>query len=165
MATIETGIKALTDAGIFAYLIPFLLAIAIVYGILEHVSVPKDKSVRSLIAILAGFLVLPLGKTLSPFLEGLSLGLMVIVATVLALLVMAESTGLTQAKKEHVWVSHPKLTGVVFIMIALIIFVSAGGPKLIGLENVRLGGGLGLAFFLVIMALGVWWIAGEKKGG
>ncbi|QQG39309.1 MAG: hypothetical protein HYS81_02885 [Candidatus Aenigmatarchaeota archaeon] len=163
MALVERGVQALSDAGIFAYIIPFLLAIAIVYGILDHVSVPKDKSIRGMIALLAGFLALPLGGTLFPFLEGVVLGFMVIVATVLTLLIMAEATGIKQGGGKHIWESHPKWTGAVFIMIALVIFIAAGGPELIGLNNIRIGGGLGLAFFLVIIALGVWWIAGGKK--
>lgn len=164
MASITDIVQFLSDAGIFAYLVPFLLAISVVYGLLEHFQTPKDKTVRGLIAILSGFMVLPLGGVLFPFLEGLTLAMMVVVATVLALLVMAEATGIKAGgKKEHVWESHPKATGIIFILLTVVIFIGAGGPELIGLDRVRLGSGLGLAFFLVIIALGVWWIAGGNK--
>ena len=160
MPTVQRGIQILSDAGIFAYLVPFLLAVALVYGLLEHFKVLSDQNVRSLISILVGILVLPLGGVIFPFLEGLTLGLMVIVATVLVLLMMAASTGIKGGEGKHLWEAHPEWTGVAVIMSARVVFISAGGPELLGLENVRLGGGLGLAFFLGIIALGVWWIAG-----
>lgn len=165
MADVVTGIQALRDAGVFAYVVPFLLAIAVVYGLLDHLNMPKDKSIRSLIAILFGFMVLPLGGALQPFLTSLVLGGMVIVATVLILLIMAETTGIKGGGGKHIWETHPQWTGIIFIMIAGLIFVAAGGLDLLGLPGVRLGGGLTLLFFLIIVALGVWWVAGagEKK--
>lgn len=158
---IERGVEILGDAGVFAFLVPFMLAIAVVYGLLEHWEVPKNEGTRSIIAILSGFLVLPLGNVLFPFLEGLALGFIVIVATVLALIIMAEATGIKQAGGEHIWEAHPNMTGIIFILIAIVIFLSAGGPRLIGLDQIRFSGSLGLAFFLVVIAAGVWWIAGE----
>lgn len=143
----------------FVYLFPWMLTLAIVYGILEHYKIPKSQSARAVISLVAAFLVLPLAPGLASFLTGMVKGLLVIAVGILTMLIFVE---IGVGKGENILEKHPVGFGIIMILIAIMVFVGAGGLELLDLE-VTIGNDLLAAlFFLGAMTLGVWWMTAKE---
>jgi hypothetical protein len=145
----------------FVYLFPWMLTLAIVYGILEHYKIPKSQSARAVISLVAAFLVLPLAPSLAAFLTDMVKSLLVIAVGILTMLIFVEMLGYKVGKGENIFEKHPVGFGIIMILIAIMVFVGAGGLELLDLE-VTIGSDLLAAlFFLGAMTLGVWWMTAK----
>jgi len=147
----------------FIYLFPWMLTLAIVFGILEHYKIPKSESARAVISLVAAFLVLPLAPSLSGFLTGMVKGLVVIGVGILVTLIFVELLGYKVGGGQSIFEKHPLGFGVVMILIAIMVFVGAGGLELLNFEFSVSGDILAALFFLAAMTLGVWWMTSSKE--
>lgn len=161
----------------FTYALPWLLTFAIVYGLLEHYEIPKDKSARAVISLVLAFLVLPAAAPIMSVLTEMGLGLVILFCGILFFLILLELTGTKHREieekegkrgekvkiisrgSERIHERHTKSFGIIVIILALLIFIGSGGMELIGIEipNVNMP----LLFFIGIMVLAVWWMAKE----
>ena len=152
------------SSNFFVYLFPWMLTLAIVYGILEHYKIPQSQSARGVISLVAAFLVLPLAPSLAAFLTGMVKGLLVVGVGILVALIFVELLGYKVGKGENIFEKYPVGFGIVMIIIAILVFVSAGGLKLLNF-NIAIGDDvLAALFFLGVMALGVWWMTAKGSG-
>ena len=146
----------------FVYIFPWLLVLAIVYGILEHYKIPKNQSTRAVISLVSAFLVLPMAPILATFLTGMVKGLLVIGVGILTMLIFVEMLGYKVGKGENIFEKHPVGFGIIMILIAIMVFVGAGGLELINFK-INLGSDvLAAFFFLGAMTLGVWWMTAKE---
>lgn len=140
----------------------WLLTYAVVYGILSQVSIPKSKSARSIIAIVAGFLVLMSQPTqILAVLSQVAGDMLLVVIAILVLLVFVEMAGIEKHKPHK----HPHLSKIfliVLVIIAVAIFVSAGGLRLLGWEGRVFNMDWNTILFLIIVIGAIWWMLSEK---
>lgn len=148
----------------FVYLFPWMFTLAIVYGILEHYKMPQSQSARAVISLVAAFLVLPLAPTLSGFMTGMVGGLIVIAVGALVTIIFVELLGYKVGKKENIFEKHPIGFGIIMIIIAIMVFVGAGGLQLLNFQLDLSSDVLAALFFLAAMTLGVWWMTSSKEG-
>ncbi|RLJ03226.1 MAG: hypothetical protein DRP11_01370 [Candidatus Aenigmatarchaeota archaeon] len=159
----EAVVQNLESAGFFSYILPWLLTLAIVFGVLEHYEMPKSKSARAVISLVAAFTVLPLGGLIAPFLTGLVRGFIAIAAGILVAIIFVEMLGYKVSDTKNIFQEHPTEFGIVMILIAILVFIGAGGMKLLGWEFKVGENTLAMLFFLAVISLGVWWITAESK--
>jgi len=146
----------------FVYLFPWMFTLAVVYGILEHYKIPQSQSARAVISLVAAFLVLPLAPTLVPFITGMVKGLVVVAVGILTALIFVEMLGYKVGKKENIFEKHPIGFGIVMIIIAIIVFVGAGGLELLNFKIRLSNDAIAALFFLAAMTLGVWWMTAKE---
>ncbi len=154
-------IQNLQGMGFFAYVLPWLLTLAVVFGVLEHYDMPKSSSARGVIAIVAAFIVLPVGNLIAPFLEDLVTGLIAIGMGIIVAIIFVELLGYKVSDAENIFMAHPKVFGAIMIALAVIVFVGAGGMDLLGIDVVITTELVTLLAFLIVISLGVWFIAEE----
>lgn len=152
----------LEEVGFFAYILPWLLTLSIVYGILEHYNLPQSKSARGVIAIVSAFLILPLGGVIQPFLTGLIKGLVVVGSGILVTIIFVELLGFKAGETENIFEKHPREFGIILIILSILVFIGAGGLELLGWRVRITGAFLSLLFFLAVMVIGTWWITSEE---
>lgn len=161
------GFEFLQALGIESILL-WLLSFAIVFGLLSQANIPKDKPSRSIISIVIAFLVIfATPVSLMSTISSMSSSLLLIIMAIVVLIVFVEVAGMN-AHHEHI--SEGKYKGLykkthesifhkyemawiaAFLIIAFLIFMGAGGLKIIGLEaafpDISM---VGLAFFIVIV--------------
>jgi len=146
----------------FVYLFPWMFTLAVVYGILEHYKIPQSQSARAVISLVAAFLVLPLAPTLVPFITGMVKRLVVVAVGILTALIFVEMLGYKVGKKENIFEKHPIGFGIVMIIIAIIVFVGAGGLELLNFKIRLSNDAIAALFFLAAMTLGVWWMTAKE---
>jgi len=164
---LECFIVYLRDAG-FTLVLLWLLTLAIVYGMLSHAKMPKSDVAKGIISICAAFLVL-LAAAASPavaFLQNLIVSSILIAFGLMLLMIFLEITG---AKKDgkHVFESHSKWFGAGIILVAILVFVGAGGLGVVNIPMFPITDSLAaVALFVGVMAVSIWVIvkeAGKKK--
>ena len=156
------GIGEIIAGDFFVYLFPWMLVLALVYGILEHYKMPKSDSSRAVISLVSAFLVLPLAPTLSGFLTGMIKNLLVVGVGILIMLIFVEMLGYKVGKGENIFDKHPIGFGIIMILIAIMVFVGAGGLELLDV-NFTIGSDvLAALFFLGAMTMGVWWMTAKE---
>lgn len=164
----------------FADILLWLLTFAVVYGILSQIKVPKSREAQAIIAIVIGFLVLlSVPTSLVAFISQASTSLILIALGILMIMVFLEVAGLTQEYPEirdgkptgrtikiSIFTRHPYIFGIIMAIIAILIFVGAGGLNVLGWK-VPTGYSLtGIIFFVLIIMAIMWMIfsrEGEKK--
>lgn len=163
VSPIETMILNLREAG-FPLVLLWMLTVAIVYGILSHVNVPKSYSARATISIICGFLVLFAAAATSAaiFLSTLIASFVAVAFGLMMLLIFLEIAG-AKAGGKHVFEAYPKFFAAALIIIAIAIFVGAGGLKFINISWYISDATIALVFFLVIMAISLWVLTKEEK--
>lgn len=154
--------------GFFLYLFPFLLALAIVYGVLSWTMGDRlPKSARGLISIIIGFFVM-LYASWNPwivnfFAEYFGAGL--ILAT--AILVIAILLGLAGYKIERLF-EDPKLRWIVIlgiIIIAIVVFYGAGAGWLIPTPTWISSAQIWtVVIFILILVIAMWWLGSDAGG-
>ncbi len=154
-------VQGLQTAGFFAYVLPWLLTLAITYGLLEHYDIPRSKSARAVIAIVIAFFILPTGALIAPFLTGLVKGFVILVSGALIAVIFLEVTGVKAGDKDTIFEKHPKTFAVVLLILAALLFLGAGGLDLLGWRFSIGAGTLNLLFFLAVMVIGIWFIASK----
>lgn len=155
-------ITNLEGLGFFAYLLPWLLTLAIVFGVLEHYDMPKSSSARGVIAIVAAFVVLPVGNLIAPFLKNMITGLVAIGVGILVAVIFIELLGYQVSDKENIFLAHPKSFGIIMIILTGMVFIGAGGMDLIGFSFDVTSELVTLLSFLAVISLGVWFIASNE---
>lgn len=159
----------------------WLLSFAIVYGILSMVNIPKQKSIQGIIAIVLAFMVLlAVPAALITTLSTLSTGLVVVMLGILVFLVLVEAAGMKHYEKRKItgkteagepyelpaleeiplFTKHKEILAAALVIIAVLIFVGAGGLNLIGFKlNIDI---TGVAFLIMIILAVLWMIKGGK---
>lgn len=156
-------IQNLEGIGFFAYVLPWLLTLAIVFGILEHYELPKSSSARGVIAIVAAFIVLPVGGLIAPFLRDMVTGLLAIGMGAIVALIFVELLGYKASEIDNIFHKHPRVFGMVMAVLAVLVFIGAGGMGLVGFEIDITGEVVTLLAFLAVISSGVWFIAKEES--
>ncbi len=178
-------IASLANLG-FPEILLWLLTFAVVYGILSHAGekgIPKSPAARAIIGIVSAFFVLfAAPANLLSVLTQMSSNLILIVIGLLVVIVFLEvagvkagnpvkitdpKTGQTIEKLESVSVfeKYGREFGIALIIIAILMFIGAGGLGLLGLPEVNLtqSAMMTLIFFIVIILAIVWMIAEQTK--
>lgn len=150
----------------------WLLTYAIVYGVLSQVGgggIPKSKSARSIIAIVAGFFVLMSQPAeLLAVLSQMAGDMLLVIIGILVFLVIVESMGLKikdQQEKKSI-IEHEALNKILLIFLAIIavaIFISAGGLRLLGWEGRIFNIDWNTLLFLIIVIAAIWWMASSDQ--
>lgn len=170
------GFEFLQAMGIESILL-WLLSFAVVFGILAQANTPKDKPSRAIISIVVAFFVLfATPTTLMSAISSMSSSLLLIIMAFLVLAIFIEVAGMKAPhkhvgrgmymKEEHESIFHKYEMAwiAVFLIIAFLLFMGAGGLKIIGLEtafpNINT---VGLAFFIVIVIAVIYMIAEGKE--
>ena len=161
-ATVGTFLQRLGFADVLLWLLTF----AIMYGVLEQVKIPDRKEARAIIAIVVGLLVLfAAPQTLTSFIGRMSTAFVLVAIGILVLIVFLEAAGLkhkvpildktgkpTGKFEEMPFLSkHPYIIGLTFVIIAILIFVAAGGLGLLGWKLPYGFDVTGVIFFVAII--------------
>jgi len=159
---IESMIVTLRDAG-FQLVLLWLLTLAVVYGILSHIELPKSITARGVISIVASFLVLvaAAGTQAATFLSSMTTGAIVVAFGLIVTMIFLEITG-TKAGGEHIFSKHPRFFGAGLIVIAILVFVGAGGLNFIAIPAIAISTSvLAIGVFLIVMVASVWILVKE----
>lgn len=154
----------------FPLILLWVLTLAVVYGILSHVDLPKSKVVRGTISIVSAFLVL-FAAASGPavqFVENIMVSGLVIAFGLFIVMIFLEITG-SKKGNEHIFAAHPKFFGIAFIVLLILIFIGAGGLGLLNLPAIRITEPtIAIIFFVAIMVVTIWILmnegAAKKKG-
>lgn len=179
----EYGIEELMASEFFTYSLVWLLTFAIIYGILDAVKIPKTRPTRGIISIVIAFLILPAAAPVVMTITKMASNLIILITGLLIFIILIELTGIKVKtakpvgveggvpiyRKVSVYERYARGFGILFIIIAILIFVSSGGLGVLGLEKIGLPSIsispslYPLLFFLVIMALLIFWMLIEKE--
>ena len=146
----------------------WLLTYAVVYGVLSQVNIPASKSARSIIAIVSGFLVLMSQPTqILAVLSQIAGNMLLVIIGILIFVIFIEIAGLKfgEPGKEKSLRQHPSLNKIfliILVIIAVAIFISAGGLRLLGWEGRIFNIDWNTLLFLLIVIGAIWWMASEK---
>jgi hypothetical protein len=161
----------------FADVILWVISFALIYGLMSQAKIPKDKASRAIIGFVAAFLVLMASPaSLITTITNLGTSLLVVLLGIMILLIFIEAgqvkhykekRGKTEEGKEYAYHEEiklfhksPKVTAMILIMAAAVIFLAAGGLNLanINLPIDPMGG-----IFLAMVALAILWLVTESK--
>lgn len=163
----QTIIQNMQSMGFFQYLFPFLLALAILYGVMTKFLGDKlPKNAIALISLIFSFFVM-LFVSANPGIVGFLMNIsgywLVVGSGILFLLVLLGMFGL---KPENIVGDKNKwILGLVVVAIAIVIFFGAGGEALVGVPSGVFSSELWtIVFFVVILAL-VMFVMGKEGGG
>ncbi len=153
--------------GFFLYLFPFLLALAIFYGVLSwSLGERLPKSARGLVSIIIAFFVMLYSSwnvwIVTFFAEYFGAGLVL----ACGILVVAILLGLAGYKIEDLFKgTYSKWVFILgIIIIAILIFFGAGAGWLIPIPYWSTSSELWtVALFIIILALAMWWLGSEGK--
>ncbi len=164
MAGLETLILNLRAQG-FPLILLWLLTLAVVYGILSHVDIPKSKTARGVISIVAAFMVLFAAASgpAAVFVENIVVSGIVIAFGLLIVMIFLEITG---AKHEgaHIFAKHPLFFAGALIILVILIFIGAGGLGILHLPAIIITEPMiAILFFLIVMLVAIWILMKETK--
>jgi len=152
--------------GFFLYLFPFLLALAIFYGVLSWTMPDRlPKSARGLVSIIIAFFVMLYSSwnvwIVTFFAEFFGAGLVI----ACGILVVAILLGLAGFKIEGLFEGKAKWIFVfAIIIIAILIFYGAGAGWLIPIPYWSTSSELWtVVLFIIILALAMWWLGSEGE--
>jgi len=178
-----TGMEGLFGTEFFVYVLPWLFVFAIVYGVLSHIGdkgIPESKPARAIIGMVLAFIVTPI---LAPWIGSLMemTGIfMVIIAVFLVFIVLLEILGIkktarvvtgidkdgnpkTENKELSIFEAYGVAFAILFIIIAALVFIAAGGLGAIGITIPPIVAyNYPLIFFLIFIALLIWWMSSES---
>lgn len=178
MITMAVNIfTSLQSLGI-AQILLFLLSFAIVYGLLKQYKVPKSNAAQAMIGLAIAFLTIMAAPiALVNVLTEMSANLILVVVGLLVLIIFLEVAGIKVETpiydKEGKQIGiHPEASifhkygyafAIVLGIIAILIFINAGGLGLIGVQNINLSGAsTTTVIFFIIILLAIFWLIGEK---
>lgn len=162
---IESFIVNLRASG-FQLILLWLLTLSVVYGILSHLSIPKSVSVRGVISIVSAFMVLlaAVGTETVAFVSTLTTSAILIVFGLMITLMFLEMAG-AKMGGEHLFAQHPTFFGAALIILAILIFIGAGGLGLINIPSIAFTDPfIAMIFFLLVMVASVWILVKESGG-
>ncbi len=150
--------------GFFLYLFPFLLALAIFYGVLTFALGERlPKSARGLVSIIIAFFVMLYSSwnvwIVTFFAEYFGAGLVL----ACGILVIAILLGLAGYKIEDLFKERLKWVFILgIIILAILVFVGAGAGWLIPIPYWSTSSEIWtVVIFIIILALAMWWLGGE----
>ncbi len=161
MAGIVEFVESLRSAG-FGLVFLWLLTLSIVYGILSHIGggLPRSVSARGIISISISFLVLlaASGPATAAFLSNLTSSLVIIAFGILITMIFLEMAGVKVGEKGlHIFHQHGTVFGIALIVLIILVFIGAGGLKLVGLPTINITGEIAaLALFIIVMVAAIY---------
>lgn len=165
MGALQTVIMNLR-AGDFPLILLWLLTLSVVYGILSHINLPQSKPTRGVISIVAAFMVLFAAASgpATAFVENIVVSGIVIAFGMIIVMIFFEITG-TKEGGSHLFAKHPLFFGIAIVILAILIFIGAGGLGILNLPAIRITEPLiAVLFFLIIMVAAIWVLMKETKG-
>ena len=162
----ETLLANMQSMGFFQYLFPFLLALAIVYGLLHFAMGERlQKSAKGLISLIIAFFVMLYSSwnvAIVNFFANISGTFLIVASGILLFLVLLAMVGF---KSPDVWGTNKAKWIVVLLVvfIAAVIFFGAGGAYFLDLRGVVNSQFLTIIFFIVILALVIFWLGNESE--
>ena len=157
VSPVEAFIINMKAAG-FPLILLWLLVLAVTYGILSHISLPRSMSARAVISIITAFMVLfaAAATAVTTFISTMISIFIVIAIGLFVLLIFIEMTQL-KAGEKSIFVAHYKIFAASLIFIIIIGFISAGGLQLIGMPQIAMDQSmLGIFLFLIVIILAIW---------
>ena len=157
---VETFVLALQNAGITLVLL-WVLTLAIVWGLLSHINIPKSGAVRGIISLAAAFLVL-MATAATPavgFLQSLITSSVLIAFGLLMALVFIELIGAGEHVKKH---GAP--LGFIVLLLLVAIFVGAGGLGVIPLPVLNIDPTFIAFFIFALVIIAAVWIMINEVG-
>ena len=154
---IENMIVSLRAIG-FNLVLLWLLTLAVVYGILSHLELPKSPTARGVISIVVSFLVLiAIAATqAATFLSNLFTGAIVVAFGLIVTMMFLEITR-TKEGGEPIFAKHPKFFAAALIIIAILVFIGAGGLNFLTIPSIVFDNAIiGIGIFLIVMVTTVW---------
>lgn len=168
----------------FPDMLLWLLTFAVVYGLLKQAQVPKSNASRGIISMVLAFIVMISAPVqMISVLSQMSSSLILVIVGILVLMVFFEVAGIKkQVIKETgkdkagnptyekageitIFAAYSKVFLIAFIIIALLIFIAAGGLGLLGVGNINLSfENSSSLFFIAIVVLAIIWLTYESKG-
>lgn len=167
MAAFQTLIQNMMRMEFFQFLFPFLLALAIIYGLLRY-ALPKQipKSAAGVISLIIAFFVMLYSSwnyMIVQFFANLGGGFLIVGSGILFLVILL---GLVGLKPEEIWQKGKAKWIVVLLVvfIASVIFFGAGGTMLVGIPSWAANTDFWtIIFFVVILAIVIFWMGAEAE--
>ena len=156
---IEDLVMNLRAAG-FQLVLLWLLTLAVVYGILSHIDLPKSITTRGVISIVASFMVLiaAAGTQTADFISNLMGASIVVAFGLIIAMIFLEITG-TKIGGESIFAKHPRFFGAALLILLILIFIGLGGLGVINLPNIGFSLSdplLAILIFLIVMVASIW---------
>jgi hypothetical protein len=156
---VEDFIMSMRAAGLQLILL-WLLTLAVVYGILSHIELPKSMTTRGVISIAAAFMVLlaAAGTQAANFISTLTTSAIVVAFGLIIAMIFLEITG-TKVGGEHIFAKHPKFFATAILLLLILIFIGAGGLGILNLPSIGFSLSdplLAIIFFLIVMVASIW---------
>lgn len=163
-----TLVQNMARLGFFQFLFPFLLALAIVYGLLSWALKEQiPKSARALIALIIAFFVMVYSSwnvMIVNFFAQLS-GMWLVVATGLLFIVMLLAIVGFDVKTLTGGKFSKWIVVLLMVFIGIVIFFGAGGAWLVNVPGFAFSSDFWtVLFFIVILAI-VLYLLGQESGG
>jgi len=168
----------------FPQILLWLLTFAVLYGVLSQAGkggIPKSKGARTIISmVIAFFVMISAPANFFIVLSEMSGGLIIFLIALLVFIVFLETAGIKskikvpvvnekgeveKIKTESVSIfeKYSTLFLIVFVIIALLIFISSGGLSLLGIDfNLNIQSNYTIIFLIVIMLAIVWLVANPE---
>ena len=165
----------LSRLGFFEFLLPFLLFLAIIFGVLRWGVPQLDRSAAGLVAIVASFFVLNfsgnVGFQIAQFFTTFFGGALILLSGLLIIIIFLGLVGIKTtdifAKEGGKVPAHTWAFILLLGFIGVLIFIGAGGGALLSIPPTLGGftGGdvVGIIFFLIVLALALWFLGGKGE--
>lgn len=160
----------------------WLLTFAIIFGVLTQTKMPKSSAARGILAIgIATLVMLSAPAGLIAFISQASSGLILVVIVLLVLIAFFEAAGVkgepvydekgNPVGRKTIFAQYPTYFGAALLIVALLVFLGAGGWNLLGFQDITLRGigsqSMVGIIFLAAVVIGVLWMiaeSGKEKG-
>jgi hypothetical protein len=162
---IEGLIENLRAIG-FQLVLLWLLTLAVVYGILSHIELPKSTSARGVISIVSAFMVLlaAAGTQAADFISNVVTSSILVAFGLIITLIFIEIAG-AKSGGAHIFAQHPRFFGAALLVLFSLIFIGAGGLNLLNIPVFAVSDPLiAIIFFLLIMVASIWILVKESGG-
>ncbi len=183
MAGLDVLLGNMQQLKFFDFLFPFLLALAIFYGVLMFALGPKKddagkdkggilpKSAISLIALVAAFFVMnytgTVGGGISAYFSSLFGGGLIVASVILVIVILLGLTGFTlhgilggddDAKQKKKWIGL--MVGII-VLVAVLIFFGSAGNAIPGLQGFNLDSNFWTIIVFVVILIAVFAFLGK----
>ncbi|NIO19276.1 MAG: hypothetical protein GTN76_00640 [Candidatus Aenigmarchaeota archaeon] len=170
MAAFQTLIQNMMRMEFFQFLFPFLLALAIIYGVLRY-ALPKQipKSAAGVISLILAFFVMLYSSwnyLIVQFFANLGGGFLIVGSGILFIVILL---GLVGIKPEDLWPGKEKgkakwIVVLLIVFIVAVIFFGAGGFMLVGIPSWAASTDFWtIIFFVIILAIVIFWMGAESE--